>query len=207
MKKRNPIMSEKVPEHAVIEDVLPYLADLEPSGIIPLPSYSQQEGESDLDFEARKVADILVQFYELAKEKIECPICVAPEITRPGLSIKMTSPNLPLEIILSMDYPAVLLTFLEADELSMGCRLSLINLQLEDAPLLSSVPNPVKELPNFFKELPAHLNYAPWQVSPLSNSGITIYEAILIAPKKLHYHFAADRLAQVIDWLAEKYSC
>ena len=201
MKKRTPLMRESFSKDATASDVLQFMDDIIP-GVAPPPCFvlARNENESQQEFDARRVKDILLNFYEIKREVISSPIMVSADVFRPGVSINFSTP---CSVVLSMDFPDSLLDMLEKSQ-SFGCRISMMGIQI-DPEAKFSIPDPVKDLPRLFSGLPGTVSYAPWQLSPLSNPGITIYEAILIAPENLMYHLAADCLARTSEWLQESH--
>lgn len=198
--KHIPIMAEQISSDASEMDLVSLMTEAKPSSNKPMAPLTQKEGESKEDFDVRRIREILISFYEIPQERVITPI-VSDGCTKPGLSIVFSSD---IEILLSMDYPDSLKSMLEATPDSVGCRISLMEIQI-DQESTRVMPNPIVELPEIFSCLPTSANYAPWQKSPLSNAGITIYESLIIANQDLNFHFAADALAKVFDWLKESH--
>jgi hypothetical protein len=66
-------------------------------------------------------------------------------------------------------------------------------------------PDVIKHLDDFFHTLPKICGFQPWQEASMSTPMDPILEAYLLAPERLHFHFAADCIARLLLWLKDEH--
>jgi hypothetical protein len=162
--------------------------------------YTQLEGESQLDFDLRRVQDILISYYKIPNTL--GPIQITPEFTVPGFSLALTPSSLnKVSITLTVDSPRAL-------EVPEGCTGFRLALMCEMEPMLGRVmiPDFERELKDFYKVLPSVCSFAPWQKSPRSKPPVYFFESLLVAPSHLTCHFVADSVSRFLEWAKADHS-
>jgi len=210
MKKKPLIKDEGFtdPSKISITDIIPYLVEGTPNPDVSSDAkrfmeYVQGPDEDLYTFETRKVKDILIQFYEVPETSISSPILVAsflPPVT--GLKLSMASPTDYAKVAISIDFPEYLKNGNAFSEKYFGNRFGLHFLPTPDKPTLPTM-KPLWDV--FYAELPTVCCYQGWENFQGSSENRVIHQSILVSPIEQHYHFMADRLMRIADWLTESY--
>ncbi len=163
-------------------------------------SYTKNHGEAESDFYTRCVLDILVNYYSIPQNILASPLVVSGGAI-PGLSVALESarPNY-ASFRLTMDFP----TF-DIPESHSAIRLGFFS-QIEPTSGKVLVPSLDKELPTFFSILPSICSCSTWQKSSASSDNFYIYEALLVSPSTLNFHFAADSISRFLEWARAEHS-
>lgn len=204
MSKRVPLKTEVLSEDSLsIEDFYPYMEEIDHLQNITSEEsskrfleYTPLESESSTEFDVRRILDILSTHHEI--HSIISPIQQGGRVAT-GLMIHLHTPSpnyVPLTV--SLDFPIHIQPYIS--EGIHGCRFGVFG---ELLPQQGQIlfPDVVKHLSLFFHTLPNICSFQDWQEAQASQEMFPIVEAYLFSPERLHYHFAADCIVRLLDWL------
>ena len=209
--KQRKLIDEIMPsgKDVTLEDIIPFMAEEKIQGSVPKDEakrffeYSRLDGESDLEFNLRKMRDAFLGFYEVPQECVISPFSINSENPAiPGFlfRVESASPNY-ASLVITIDFPMQLV---QDQPQAFGCRFGLMSFpdRVLDRVL---TPDVLKKLKKFFHVLPRTCSFQDWQKSPTSTKECLVFNSFIVAPQELFSHFAVDVVMRLLAWLKEEH--